>query len=177
MAEDPTGGNDCLDDNVAGWLEEIACTAKVEGTEVAGEFLWMLGLGIEGLLTAFVTGNVTGVFGRLPAVDGFCAGMNSTLPDCWLVTNVPVVPWRICDWLGIATGTCKMTGKDWRETDIGWVLLVVTWLFPTTVAVLGGERTEGMTEEEVTGGLGLDCALWVFWALTVKVKEKNKSLH
>lgn len=113
----------------------------------------MLALDTEELFgfTELADASESGVLVRLPTLDGLCTGMNSTLPDCWLVTKVPVWPCRSWGWEDIATGTCNITGKDCSETDTGCVLPLATWLVPTTVAVLAVGRTEVVKEPEVKG--------------------------
>lgn len=82
-----------------GCVVGTACTANVVPIDpaLAVEFLWMPGLGTCGMvfgLVALVDAKDTVVLVRLPTVDEFCTDINSTLPDCWLETKVPVWPCR-----------------------------------------------------------------------------------
>lgn len=166
--EVPTVGKEVLVVCATGCVVETACTANVVRTDpaLAGEFLWTPGLDTDGLLfglVVLVDAKDTAVLVRLPTVDELCTDINSTLPDCWLVTKVPAWPWRSWGWDDTATGTCKITGKDCNETDIGWVLPLGTWLVPTTVAVLAVEITVVVKGLDVTGVWGLGCPLAGVW--------------
>lgn len=168
-----------------GWAVETACTARVvpiEQPTLAGEFLWMPELGKDGLLFGFAElagDRASGALVRLPTLDWLCTGINSTLPDCWLVTKVPVWPCRSWGCEDIATGTCNITGNDCSETDIGCVFPPGTWLGPTTVAVLAAGimdvvKVAGVKGVEVTGVCGLGCPLFGVWVAVTEADTTKK---
>ena len=172
------------------WAVGTAWTASVvpNGAALAGEFLWILGLGTEGTLFGFVgfgkDGKDTGFLVRPLTVGGLCTEMNSTLPDGWLVTKVPGWLWRSWGCEDTATGTCKITGKDCKEI-VGWGFPLGTWVEATTVAVLGAGRTDvAVREPEVTGGCNLGWLLTTVGGVTrlvegtvKKKRERSFSLN